>query len=75
MMALGDYSAARRLYQRTVPAGSAQGARGVARTYDPAVLGPGSPEADPAAAATWYGLAATLGNTSSAPQSSLSRSR
>ena len=57
----GDISAARRLYERAASAGSAAGARGVARTYDPAVLGRAGLVADPAAAATWQGVAAALG--------------
>ena len=66
MLALGDYAAARRLYERTVSAGSARGARNVARSYDPALLGRANGAADPAAAATWYSVAATLGDTDSA---------
>ena len=58
---LGDISAARRLFERAASAGSAAGARGVARTYDPAVLGRAGLVADPAAAATWQGVAAALG--------------
>ncbi len=57
-LARGDVSAARQFYERTVPSGSALGARGVARTYDPAVLGRGSPAADLKAAAVWYEKAA-----------------
>lgn len=60
VLALGDVSTARHFYERTIPAGSALGARGVARTYDPAVLGRGNPAADPGAAATWYDRAAQL---------------
>lgn len=60
MLALGDVSAARRFYARTIPGGSALGARGVARTYDPAVLGRSNPAADPSAAAAWYDRAAQL---------------
>jgi len=72
MLALGDVSTARRFYERTIPDGSALGARGVARTYDPAVLGHGNPAADPSAAAAWYDRAARLearsaGHTASAP--------
>jgi len=59
-LALRDVSAARRLYERTIPTGSALGARGVARTYDPAVLGRGNPMADSSAAAAWYDRAARL---------------
>ena len=58
---LGDISAARRLFERAASAGSAAGARGVARTYDPSVLGRAGLLADPAAAAAWQGVAAALG--------------
>lgn len=57
---LGDISAARRLYERAASAGSAAGALGVARTYDPSVLGRAGLLADPAAAAAWQGVAAAL---------------
>lgn len=72
VLALGDVSQARRFYERTIPAESALGARGVARTYDPAVVGRGSPAADPGAAAAWYDRAARLegrlaGHEASAP--------
>ena len=60
-LAFGDISAARRLYERAASAGSAAGARGVVRTYDPAVLRRAGMAADPAAAAAWQGVAATLG--------------
>lgn len=60
VLALGDVSTARRFYERTIAAGSALGARGVARTYDPAVLGRGNPAANPAAATAWYNMAAAL---------------
>jgi len=62
VFALGDISTARRFYERTIPAGSSLGARGIARTYDPAVLGRGNPAADPAAAAAWYNMATALSN-------------
>ena len=60
VLALGDISTARHFYERTIAAGSASGARGVARTYDPAVLGRSNPAANPAAAAAWYNMAAAL---------------
>ena len=60
VLALGDVSTARRFYERTIAAGSALGARGVARTYDPAVVGRGNPAANPAAATAWYNMAAAL---------------
>ena len=62
MLALSDVAAARRYYERTVPANSALGARGVARTYDPVVLGRDNTAADRAAALAWYGIAAALGD-------------
>lgn len=60
-LALGDISAARRLYERAASAGSAAGARGVARTYDPLLLGQAGMPVDPAASAAWQGVAAALG--------------
>jgi len=66
VFALGDISTARRFYERTIPAGSSLGARGIARTYDPAVLGRGNPAADPAAAAAWYNMAAALSDVETA---------
>jgi len=68
VLALGDISTARRFYERTIPAGSSLGARGIARTYDPAVVGRGNPAADPAAAAAWYNLAATLNDIETSPR-------
>ena len=70
LLALGDVSTARHFYERTLPAGSALGARGVARTYDPAVLGRGNPTADPSAAAVWYDRAAQLEGRSAGHEAS-----
>ncbi len=55
-----DIAAARRLYERAASAGSAAGARGVAQTYDPALLSRAGMATDPAAAAVWQGVAAAL---------------
>lgn len=60
VLALGDAATARRFYERTIPAGSAVGARGIARTYDPAVIGRTNPAVNPEAAAAWYKTAAEL---------------
>ncbi len=62
LLAMGDAATARRFYERTIPAGSALGARGIARTYDPAVIGRTNPAANPEAAAAWYETAAGLEN-------------
>lgn len=59
-LALGDISAARRLFERAASAGSAAGARGMVRTYDPAVLGQAGILADPAAAVAWQEVADAL---------------
>ncbi len=61
MLARGDVSTARQFYERALSSGSTLGARSLARTYDPAVLGRG-PAADPDAAAAWYDRAARLGD-------------
>jgi len=63
MLARGDVSTARQFYERALSSGSTLGACSLARTYDPAVLGRGSPAADPDAAAAWYDRAARLGNS------------
>ncbi|MBX6375692.1 MAG: hypothetical protein IRZ13_15850 [Acetobacteraceae bacterium] len=65
MLALGDVSAARLLYERAANAGSASAAVAAGRTYDPAVLrviGALEIRPDPAAAAAWYRRAAALGD-------------
>ena len=61
MLARGDVSTARQFYERAVSSGSTLGARSLARTYDPAVLGR-RPAADPDAAAAWYDRAARRGD-------------
>jgi len=67
MFALGDVSAARRLYERAATAGSGSGSAATAagRTFDPAVLAAmqAPPSlADPGAAAGWYRKAILLGD-------------
>jgi hypothetical protein len=69
MLALGDVSAARLLYERAANAGSAAAAVAAGRTYDPAVLsaiGAREIRPDPAAAAAWYRRAAALGDPGAA---------
>ena len=65
LLALGDVTTARRYYERTVSANSALGARGVARTYDPTVLGQESTPESRAKAVAWYSTAAALGDAES----------
>jgi hypothetical protein len=63
MFALGDVSAARRLYERASTAGSAEAARSMGETYDPEVLARikvRGLQPDPAAAARWYRRATEL---------------
>jgi TPR repeat protein len=65
MFALGDVSAARRLYERAATAGSGSAATAAGRTFDPAVLAAmqAPPSlADPGAAAGWYRKAILLGD-------------
>ncbi|MEN0073565.1 MAG: C39 family peptidase [Paracraurococcus sp.] len=69
MLALGDISAARLLYERAAAAGSASAARALGETYDPAVLtqlGVRGLQADPARAVAWYERAASLGDVEAA---------
>ena len=57
----GELAAARLYFERVALAGDQRGALGMARTYDPAVLAGLpviGPQADPAAAKTWYERAA-----------------
>ncbi len=57
LLAIGDLTSARLLYQRAAAAGDPRGAMGVAKTYDPQVLSKlnvRGVQADPAAAAEWY---------------------
>ena len=65
MLGQGDISAARRLYERAAAAGSAQGATGVGRTFDPAVLagfGASASLASREQAIEWYRRGAALGD-------------
>jgi hypothetical protein len=69
MLALGDISAARLLYERAARAGSGEAAADVGRTHDPAVLaqlGARGMQPDPDMAATWYRRAIALGDAASA---------
>jgi type II secretory pathway predicted ATPase ExeA len=65
MLALGDMSAARLLYQRAAAAGSARAATAIGKTYDPAFLASihasgVAPDRD--LAAVWYRKGAALGD-------------
>ena len=65
MLALGDISAARLLYQRAAGLGSARAATAVGKTYDPVFLASIQAHgiaADRTAAATWYRKSAALGD-------------
>jgi hypothetical protein len=65
MLALGDISAARLLYQRAAALGSARAATAVGKTYDPVFLvsiQANGIAADRTAAATWYRKSAALGD-------------
>jgi TPR repeat protein len=69
LLALGDVSSARLLYERAAAAGDGRGATGAGKTYDPKVLlaiGARGIRADPLAAATWYRRAIELGDRSAA---------
>jgi TPR repeat protein len=69
LLALGDVSSARLLYERAAAAGDGRGATGAGKTYDPAILlaiGARGIQADPVAAATWYRRAIELGDRSAA---------
>ncbi len=70
VLALGDMVTARHFYERTIASGSVLGARGMARTYDPAILGRANPAADPDAAAAWYDRAAQLEGQSAGHEAS-----
>lgn len=65
MLSGGDPAGARRFYERAAASGSAPGMRGMARSFDPAVIGRDG-EADPATAAAWYARAAALGDATAA---------
>jgi len=66
MMALGDVSAARLLYQRAAEAGNGQAAIELGRTYDPQYLAKTNLvgiKPDPTLASNWYQRALALGDT------------
>ncbi|MBI0534699.1 hypothetical protein D9599_03830 [Roseomonas sp. KE2513] len=65
MMAIGDVSAARLLYERAAAAGSGAAATAMGRSYDPeelAALQVRGLRGDPAMAATWYRRGVALGD-------------
>jgi TPR repeat protein len=69
LLALGDVSAARLLYERAAAGGDGRGATGAGKTYDPAFLlamGARGIQADPVAATSWYRKAIELGDRSAA---------
>jgi hypothetical protein len=69
MLALGDISAARRLYERAAALGSARAATAAGKTYDPAFLasiGVQGIVPDQATATEWYRKAAALGDREAA---------
>jgi TPR repeat protein len=69
MLALGDISAARRLYERAAALGSAQAATAAGKTYDAAFLasiGVQGIVPDQTAASAWYRKAAALGDREAA---------
>jgi TPR repeat protein len=64
MLATGDISAARLLYEPAAEAGNGPAAAALGRTFDPAFLtsiGTIGIRPDPSAAAKWYRKAASLG--------------
>jgi len=79
MLALGDISAARLLYQRAAALGSARAATAVGKTYDPVFLvsiQASGIAADRAAAAMWYRKSTALGDPEGADRlARLSRSQ
>jgi TPR repeat protein len=67
LLALGDVSAARLLFERAAAGGDSRGATGAGKTYDPVFLmriGARGIQGDPVAAATWYRRAIELGDRS-----------
>ena len=71
MLALGDISAARLLYERAAALGSARAATALGNTYDAAFLASIQAKgivADQAAAIVWYRKAAALGDTEAVRQ-------
>jgi TPR repeat protein len=70
MLAIGDVSAARLLYERAADAGSGPAATAMGRSYDPAalaMLGVRGLRPDPEAAAFWYRRAMALGDPEAGP--------
>ncbi len=71
LVANGDITAARKMFERVAEAGEAAGAFALAETYDPVVLGTlplqGAIMPDPELARTWYEKARDLG-ASAAPE-------
>jgi TPR repeat protein len=67
LLALGDVSSARLLYERAAAGGEGRGATGAGKTYDPmfllAIRARGI-QADPVAAANWYRKSIELGDKS-----------
>ena len=66
MLAIKDFSAARKFYEYAANGGSARAAMALAGTYDPAFLtqlGAVGIRPDPALAAAWYGRAVALGDS------------
>jgi TPR repeat protein len=69
MLALGDISAARLLYERAAALGSAKAATALGKTYDPAFLASiqvSGLAPNAAAAASWYRKGADLGDAEAA---------
>jgi TPR repeat protein len=69
LLAVGDVSAARRLYERAAAAGSGEAAAAAGKTYDPnilALIGAVGMRPDPEEAASWYRRAVALGDQDAA---------
>jgi TPR repeat protein len=69
LLAIGDISAARLLYERAASDGSARAMTALGMTYDPNFLSRGNVggiRPDPAIAARWYAKAAALGDAEAA---------
>ena len=69
MLALGDISAARLLYERAASIGSARAATALGKTYDPAFLTSiqvSGPVPSRATAALWYRKGAEMGDAEAA---------
>lgn len=69
LLALGDVSSARLLYQRAAAGGDGRAATGMGKTYDPlflSAIGARGIQADSGAAATWYRRAIGLGDEAAA---------